>query len=107
MEETVERKKPRLGFFKYSCCAGCEFQFIYFQKFVAEVLQFFDFIFCKMLSSGGAPEGPFDIALVEGTITESWQIDELKKGAITFSLLVHARLTVAFLQSSLRNRSWR
>lgn len=32
-----------------------------------------------MVSSGGTPEGPFDIALVEGTITESWQIDELKK----------------------------
>ena len=32
-----------------------------------------------MVSSGGTPEGPFDIALVEGTITESWQIDEIKK----------------------------
>ncbi len=32
-----------------------------------------------MVSSGGTPEGPFDIALVEGTITESWQVDELKK----------------------------
>ena len=32
-----------------------------------------------MVSSGGTPKGPFDIALVEGTITESWQVDELKK----------------------------
>jgi coenzyme F420-reducing hydrogenase gamma subunit len=79
MEVVVETKKPRLGFFKYSCCAGCEFQFIFFQKYIVEVLDSFDFIFCKMVSSGGTPEGPFDIALVEGTITESWQIDELKK----------------------------
>src|SRR4030043_2152337 len=72
-------KKPRLGFFKYSCCAGCEFQFMYFQKYVIETLKKFDFVFAKMLLRGGTPHGPFDIALVEGTITEAWQVDELKK----------------------------
>ena len=72
-------KKPRLGFFKYSCCAGCEFQFIYFQKYILETITSFDFVFAKMLLRGGNPHGPFDIALIEGTITESWQVDELKK----------------------------
>jgi coenzyme F420-reducing hydrogenase gamma subunit len=32
-----------------------------------------------MLLRGGTPHGPFDIALVEGAITEAWQADELKK----------------------------
>ncbi len=72
-------KKPRLGFFKYSCCAGCEFQFIYFQKYILETITNFDFVFAKMLLRGGNPQGPFDLALIEGTITESWQVDELKK----------------------------
>jgi sulfhydrogenase subunit delta len=72
-------KKPRLGFFKYSCCAGCEFQFMYFQKHILETLTNFDFVFAKMLLRGGVPHGPFDIALVEGTITEAWQADELKE----------------------------
>lgn len=72
-------EKPRLGFFKYSCCAGCEFAFIFFQKRIVETLDNFDFAFCRMVSSKGTPEGPFDIALVEGTITEAWQADELKK----------------------------
>jgi coenzyme F420-reducing hydrogenase gamma subunit len=71
-------QKPRLGFFKYSCCAGCEFQVMYFQKHLAEVLSSFDIVFAKMISSGGTPHGPFDITLVEGTITEAWQADELK-----------------------------
>jgi len=71
--------KPKLGFFKFSCCAGCEFQFMYFQKHVLETLTGFDFVYARMLKSGGNPHGPFDIALVEGTITESWQADELKK----------------------------
>ena len=72
-------KKPRLGFFKYSCCAGCEFQVFYFQKHVLETLERYDLVFAKMLKRSGYPQGPFDIALVEGTITESWQVDELKK----------------------------
>jgi len=72
-------KKPRLGFFKYSCCAGCEFQVMYFQKHVLETLKNFEFVFARMLMRGGTPHGPFDIALVEGTITEAWQADELKK----------------------------
>ena len=72
-------KKLRLGFFKYSCCAGCEFQFLYFQKYIPETLKNFDFVFAKMFLRGGTPSGPFDIALIEGTITESWQVDELKK----------------------------
>jgi coenzyme F420-reducing hydrogenase gamma subunit len=68
-----------VGFFKYSCCAGCEFQFIYFQRYIIETLNNFDFVFCKMITSGGTSEGPFDVSLIEGTITESWQADELKR----------------------------
>ncbi len=71
--------KPRLGFFKYSCCAGCEFQTIFFQKAVVETLESFDITYCRMVTSTGTPEGPFDVALIEGTITEAWQADELKK----------------------------
>ena len=79
MKDIRNKKKPRLGFFKYSCCAGCEFQVIYFQEHVIEVLENFDILYCRMVTSGGTPEGPFDISLVEGTITEAWQVDELKK----------------------------
>lgn len=32
-----------------------------------------------MITSGGTPEGPFDVSLIEGTITELWQVDELKR----------------------------
>lgn len=52
---------------------------MYFQKYVLETITSFDFVFAKMLLRGGNPHGPFDIALIEGTITESWQVDELKK----------------------------
>jgi coenzyme F420-reducing hydrogenase gamma subunit len=72
-------KKPKLGFFKYSCCAGCEFQVMYFQKHIPETLAGFNFVYARMLKRGGNPHGSFDLALIEGTVTESWQVDELKK----------------------------
>ena len=75
----METKKPRIGVFKYSCCAGCEFQLIYFQKHILETLDAVDIVYCKMLQSHGAAEGPFDVALIEGAITEEWQAGELKK----------------------------
>lgn len=71
--------KLRLGFFKYSCCAGCEFQTFYFQRHLPETLENFDIVFARMVSSGGTPDGPFDVSLIEGTITEAWQVDELKR----------------------------
>lgn len=72
-------KKVKVGFFKFSCCAGCEFQVFFFQNHLKETLNNFEFTFARMLRSGGNAKGPFDIALIEGTITESWQVDELKR----------------------------
>ena len=78
-ESIVSDGKPRIGVFKYSCCAGCEFQLIFFQKHVLETLGKVDIVFCRMLQSGGVEEGPFDVALIEGTITEQWQVEQLRK----------------------------
>jgi len=72
-------EKPKIGIFKYSCCAGCEFQLIYFQKNILETLGAVDILYCKMLQSGGIEEEPLDVALIEGTITEAWQAAQLKK----------------------------
>ncbi len=71
--------KPKIGVFKYSCCAGCEFQLIYFQKYILETFKAADIEYCRMLQSGGTEEGPFDLALIEGAITEQWQLEQLKK----------------------------
>ncbi len=72
-------RKPRVGFFKFSCCTGCGFQLAYFQKSLEDTLKSFDFTFFRLASSSGTPEGPFDLALVEGAVTEPYQIIELKK----------------------------
>ncbi|KKM82460.1 hypothetical protein LCGC14_1319440, partial [marine sediment metagenome] len=50
-------RKVRLGIFKYSCCAGCQFQFFFFQEHVLQTLGAVDIVYCKMAASGGVKEG--------------------------------------------------
>ncbi len=72
-------RRPRAGFFKFTCCSGCGFELAYFQRCLEETLAAFDFAFFRLASSSGTPEGPFDLSLVEGAVTEPFQIIELKK----------------------------
>lgn len=84
----MKDKKPTIGVFKYSCCAGCEFQLIYFQKHILETFVAADITYCKMLQSKGVENGPFDVALIEGAITEQWQADQLKKVRAASTFLI-------------------
>lgn len=72
-------EKIRIGIFKYSCCAGCQFQLIFFQEHVLETLEAVEIVYGRMETSGGLEEGPFELALIEGAITEAWQADQLKR----------------------------
>lgn len=75
----MTKKKFRLGVFKYSCCAGCEFQLIFFQKHILEVFENLEIVYLKMADSKGVEDGPFDLALIEGAVTEVFQADQLKR----------------------------
>ena len=75
----TEKRKIRLGVFKYTCCAGCEFELIYFQKHILELFGNVEVIYFKMGRSGGEEDGPFDLVLIDGAITETWQADQLKR----------------------------
>lgn len=72
-------KKLRLGVFKYSCCSGCEFELIYFQKHIQEIFDNVEVVYFRMGQSGGEDTGPFDLVLIDGAITEVEQADQLKR----------------------------
>jgi len=72
-------RKFRLGVFKFSCCAGCQFQIIYFQRHILEFFRDMEVVYFKMAQSGGVEDGPFDLVLIEGAITQAEQADLLKK----------------------------
>jgi coenzyme F420-reducing hydrogenase gamma subunit len=67
--------KPIIGF--SSIAARAAFQLI-FSEHVLETLGKWISVL-RMLQSGGVEEGPFDVALIEGTITEPWQVEQLCK----------------------------
>ena len=71
--------KLRIGIFKFTSCAGCQFQFLYFQEHLLEVLEAVELVYFMMGKSGGLEEGPFDIALIDGAITSSEQVDQVKR----------------------------
>jgi len=75
----MDNERPTIGVFKYSCYAGCEFQLIYFQKYILQTFKAAEIKYCRMLQSGGTEEGLFDVALIEGALTEQWQVDQLKR----------------------------
>jgi len=71
--------RPRIGIFKYSSCAGCQFQLLFFQEEVVQTLEAVEIVYGRMETSAGNADGPFDVALIDGAITEAWQADELKR----------------------------
>jgi coenzyme F420-reducing hydrogenase gamma subunit len=68
-----------VGIFKYSCCAGCQFQLIFFQRDLLQTLEAVEIVYGRMETDRDEEQGPFDLALIEGAVTESWQADELKR----------------------------
>ncbi len=77
--------KLRTGVFKFTCCAGCQFQLIYFQRndLLLEMLELADFIYFPLAlrkePSEMTVKEPFDLALIEGAISTPHELAELKK----------------------------
>lgn len=71
--------KPRVGVWKFTCCSGCQFNLIFFQNNLKDTLDSVEFQFFYMGKEHNSEEGIFDIALIEGGVSEAHQVEELKK----------------------------
>jgi coenzyme F420-reducing hydrogenase gamma subunit len=60
--------KPRLGVFKFASCDGCQLQILNAEDELLELAAALDLAYFPEASSRQRP-GPYDIALVEGSIT--------------------------------------
>jgi coenzyme F420-reducing hydrogenase gamma subunit len=83
-----DRKKPCIGVWKFTCCSGCQFNLLFFQESLKETLENVRFEFFYMGRESNSEKGPFDIALVEGGVSESHQIEELKRIRVKSHMLV-------------------
>lgn len=70
--------KPRLGVFKFSSCDGCQLSILDLEE---ELLTLVDSIdICDFLeASSDSKGGPYDIALVEGSVSTPEEVERIRK----------------------------
>jgi len=69
--------KPKLGFFDFTGCAGCQLEVLNFETELVELIQHVDIVnFREAISERGQN---YDIAFIDGAITTQSGIDRIKK----------------------------
>jgi coenzyme F420-reducing hydrogenase gamma subunit len=83
----VSARKPRLGVVKLASCDGCQLTLLDLEDQLLEVLDTFDLVeFAEASSHRSA--GPYDIVLVEGSISTPEQLEEIVRIRRETQLLV-------------------
>lgn len=75
-------EKLKTALFKFTCCAGCQFEFLYFfsPETFMESLELLDFVYFRMASSRELVENDhYDLVFVEGAISTAEDIEKIKK----------------------------
>jgi len=95
--------KPRLGVFKFSSCDGCQLSVLDLEDELLTLLERYEF--CKFLeASSEVNGGPYDLALVEGSISSPDEVERIKeiRGDSKVLVAIGACATAGGLQA-LRN----
>lgn len=85
----VSAKRPTVAVYKFSSCDGCQLSLLNLEDELLEVAQAIDFAFFLEAQRGNRP-GPYDITLVEGSVTteeEASRIKEIRRQAGTLIAL--------------------
>lgn len=68
--------KPKVAFFDFACCEGCQLQIANLEEDIIGVLGLVDLVEFREVMTGNAPE--YDIAFIEGSITRKADEERLK-----------------------------
>lgn len=71
-------KKPTVGVFKFTGCAGCQLEFLHLEDVFLDLLKVVDITYWVMVKRENS-EGPWDISFVEGGISTPEEIEEIKQ----------------------------
>jgi len=77
MDTASQHSKPTLGFFTYTCCEGCQFTVLLIDK-IMSLFEKFDILHFNILKEKNV-ESELDLVFVEGAITTTTELQELKK----------------------------
>lgn len=73
----IEPKKPRVAVFDFTSCEGCELQLANKEETLVDFLGSMDVVEFREISSDRSDE--YDIAMIEGSVTRSDEIERLLK----------------------------
>jgi len=70
--------KPKVAFFDFACCEGCQLQVANIGELLINVLDIIQVVeFREVMSEKW--NGEFDVAFVEGSITDEHAVERVKK----------------------------
>lgn len=69
--------KPKIAFFDFSCCEGCQLQVANFGEALLDILQLVDVVEFREVMSEKSDD--YDVAIIEGSITTPHGEERLKK----------------------------
>src|SRR5512147_2599916 len=72
----IEPNRPRIAVFDFTSCEGCELQLANKEETLAEFLSAIKIVKFREVSS--ADEGEYDIALIEGAISRSDEVERIR-----------------------------
>jgi sulfhydrogenase subunit delta len=73
---SATRRRPRLGIMKFASCDGCQLTLLDLENELLELVTIFDLVEFAEASSHRS-SGPFDLVLVEGSISTPEQVEEI------------------------------
>jgi len=72
-------RRPRLGVFKLASCDGCQLTLLDCEDELLAIAGAVDIVHFPEASSRLAAQGPFDVVLVEGSVSTPEQLEELRE----------------------------
>ncbi|MGI6649812.1 MAG: oxidoreductase [Bacillota bacterium] len=79
--------KPKIAVFKFSSCAGCQLSILNLEEHLLDIVGAVDLSYFVMAKRENLA-GPYDIGLVEGAVTTTREVEELKQIRKECQLLV-------------------
>lgn len=70
--------RPRLGVFKLASCDGCQLTLLDMEDELLDIAQAVDIVNFAEMTRASDPTGPFDLVLVEGSISTPEQLEEIR-----------------------------
>ena len=72
--------RPRVGIFDLACCEGCQLQIVNMEERLLDLLGLVEPVeWREAISDKLHPDGPFDVALVEGSVTREEDAERLRE----------------------------